>query len=216
MHFVDQIDLVGTVSFFDTFASESLALSQMPHPPGAAGRDAGCSTSPLQPAAILDPKPQGRQTPARKEQDPFDISRLVPAEDMMPAGRHLRAQEAYDRGMEHRRRGQKQSALDCFQETVRHHPQRWDALIECGRIHLDFKEFEGAATDFAAAVADLQKALDLKPEFPNPHKHLAWLRATCPLPEFRDGGSAGAHARPKKARVRPLDSTTTSVVRTAR
>ena len=49
--------------------------------------------------------------------------------------------------------------------------------------------------NFTAATADLQRALDLKPEFPNPHKHLAWLQATCPLADFRDGTSAVAHAQ---------------------
>src|SRR5436305_2228636 len=78
---------------------------------------------------------------------------------------HLLAQEAYDRGMEHCQRGQKRSALSCFQETVRHHPQRWDALMECGRIHMDFKEFECAAADFAAAAA-------IRPDFAEAH---AWL-----------------------------------------
>jgi tetratricopeptide (TPR) repeat protein/Zn-dependent membrane protease YugP len=48
--------------------------------------------------------------------------------------------------------------------------------------------------DYAAAIADLREAIRLRPSLPNPCKHLAWIQATCPLPEFRDGAAAVANA----------------------
>jgi tetratricopeptide (TPR) repeat protein len=46
------------------------------------------------------------------------------------------------------------------------------------------------AGDYQHAVTDLNEAIRLMPEFPNPHKHLAWLWATCPEAEFRNGAAS--------------------------
>jgi tetratricopeptide (TPR) repeat protein/Zn-dependent membrane protease YugP len=48
--------------------------------------------------------------------------------------------------------------------------------------------------EYAAAIADLREAIRLRPSLPNPYKHLAWIQATCPLREFRDGAAAVANA----------------------
>jgi Zn-dependent membrane protease YugP/Tfp pilus assembly protein PilF len=48
--------------------------------------------------------------------------------------------------------------------------------------------------EYASAVADLRQAMCQKPDFPNPYKHLAWIQATCPDPQFRDGLQAVANA----------------------
>src|SRR5262249_37948866 len=48
--------------------------------------------------------------------------------------------------------------------------------------------------DYAQAAADLRKAIQLNPDLPNAYKNLAWLQATCPEPEFRDGAEAVANA----------------------
>lgn len=44
------------------------------------------------------------------------------------------------------------------------------------------------------ALADLRQAEQLDPKLPNIYKNLAWLQATCPRPEFRDGAQAVANA----------------------
>jgi Zn-dependent membrane protease YugP/Flp pilus assembly protein TadD len=46
----------------------------------------------------------------------------------------------------------------------------------------------------ARAAADLREAIRLAPDLPNPYRHLAWLQATCPEPEFRNGAEAVANA----------------------
>jgi tetratricopeptide (TPR) repeat protein len=47
---------------------------------------------------------------------------------------------------------------------------------------------------YQEARADFHEALARMPAFPNPHKNLAWLEATCADAAFRDGPSAVAHA----------------------
>jgi tetratricopeptide (TPR) repeat protein len=51
-----------------------------------------------------------------------------------------------------------------------------------------------AKKDFDNAVKDFDKTIRLNPKFANPHRRLAWLRATCPDEKFRDGKSAVEHA----------------------
>jgi Zn-dependent membrane protease YugP/Tfp pilus assembly protein PilF len=48
--------------------------------------------------------------------------------------------------------------------------------------------------DYARAFEDLLQAIRLDPKFANPLKHLAWLQATCPHAELRQGEQAIANA----------------------
>jgi tetratricopeptide (TPR) repeat protein len=48
--------------------------------------------------------------------------------------------------------------------------------------------------DWGEAAADLREAIRLDPKLPNSYKHLAWLQATCPESEYRDGAEAVANA----------------------
>jgi tetratricopeptide (TPR) repeat protein len=48
--------------------------------------------------------------------------------------------------------------------------------------------------DFAKALADYDKAIDLDPKGSRPYRSRAWLRATCPEAEFRNGALAVADA----------------------
>ncbi|MDB5345185.1 MAG: hypothetical protein JWP89_3562 [Schlesneria sp.] len=47
---------------------------------------------------------------------------------------------------------------------------------------------------YAEALADFEQALQLDPNYPHAHLKLAWLLATCPKDELRDGKRALAHA----------------------
>src|SRR5207244_689234 len=49
--------------------------------------------------------------------------------------------------------------------------------------------------NYSRAVSDFDEAMRLSPALPNSYKNLAWLLATCPQPEFRDGAKAVAHAQ---------------------
>jgi tetratricopeptide (TPR) repeat protein len=48
--------------------------------------------------------------------------------------------------------------------------------------------------DWAEAAADLREAVQRDPKLPNSYRHLAWLQATCPQAEYRDGNEAVAQA----------------------
>jgi Zn-dependent membrane protease YugP/tetratricopeptide (TPR) repeat protein len=48
--------------------------------------------------------------------------------------------------------------------------------------------------DYKQAFEDLLEAIRLDSKFPNPLKHLAWLQATCPCAELRQGDQAVANA----------------------
>jgi tetratricopeptide (TPR) repeat protein len=49
--------------------------------------------------------------------------------------------------------------------------------------------------EFGKAIADYLEAIRLQPLHPNPHNAVAWIWATCPNNEFRDGQKALEHAR---------------------
>lgn len=49
--------------------------------------------------------------------------------------------------------------------------------------------------NFAAAIADFRQAIELDDEFPRAHNNLAWLMATCPDAQFRNGAEAIKHAQ---------------------
>ena len=46
------------------------------------------------------------------------------------------------------------------------------------------------ADDFAAAIADHIMACEIDPEDPTSFNHVAWIWATCPVPQFRDSAKA--------------------------
>jgi tetratricopeptide (TPR) repeat protein len=48
--------------------------------------------------------------------------------------------------------------------------------------------------EWAEAAADLREAMQRNPKLPNSYRHLAWLQATCPEAEYRDGNEAVANA----------------------
>jgi tetratricopeptide (TPR) repeat protein len=60
------------------------------------------------------------------------------------------------------------------------HNNRGAALLKCG--------------SWPAAVEDLRTAIRLDPKLPNSFRHLAWLQATCPQQEYRDGLEAVSNA----------------------
>lgn len=92
-----------------------------------------------------------------------------------------------NRGMVHFTKEDYLAATTDFDDAIRLQPT--DAIAWNNR---------GAARirlgDYQAAVDDLDKALQLAPGFPNPHRHLAWIQATCPQPDFRDGNMAVTNA----------------------
>jgi serine/threonine-protein kinase len=92
-----------------------------------------------------------------------------------------------ERGLAHYLQGDLDRAINDQTEAIRLRPldavawnNRGAALLKRG--------------DFAEAAADLREAIRLDPQLPNSYKHLAWLQATCPDSELRDGDEAVANA----------------------
>ncbi|NQT36851.1 MAG: tetratricopeptide repeat protein [Planctomycetes bacterium] len=117
--------------------------------------------------------------------------------------RFARAVEIFDRAIKHRSEylaaqlgraqalvGQQQfqAAIDQLDASIQQVPRSADAYMERGRAR------EKLAC-FAPAIEDYRMALRLEPNFTKARCHLAWLLATCPVEEFRDGETAARHAR---------------------
>jgi tetratricopeptide (TPR) repeat protein len=92
-----------------------------------------------------------------------------------------------DRGLAWYHKGDHARAVADATEAILLAPSDALAFNNRGAAHLK-------AGAYAAARADFQEAIRLDPRLPNAHRHLAWLQATCPQAEFRDGAAAVANA----------------------
>src|SRR5207302_3625812 len=92
------------------------------------------------------------------------------------------------RGIAHKRHGDYGQAVADYTEALRLTPGSHQLLLNRSMA-------ARAAKAYAGAFADLGEALRLNPEYAAAHNNLAWYRATCPDPAFRDGGLAVRHAR---------------------
>ncbi len=92
------------------------------------------------------------------------------------------------RGMAHGLKGEPQKALADYDEAVRFDPKSPGLYVNRGMIH-------GRLGAYADARADYLEAIRLDPEAAIAFNNLAWLLATCPRDELRDGPQALAYAR---------------------
>jgi tetratricopeptide (TPR) repeat protein len=91
------------------------------------------------------------------------------------------------RGAAYRKKGQNTHAIADYDEVLRHDPASVPAYFCRGLAHK-------SRGDYARAVADYQEAIRLNPDDFNARNNLAWLWATCPCDEFRDGPRAVGYA----------------------
>jgi Flp pilus assembly protein TadD len=82
---------------------------------------------------------------------------------------------------------QLERAIADLDQAIRLAPADAASFNNRGAAHLKVGNYTKASTD-------LREAIRLEPTFPNPYRHLAWLQATCPQPEYRDGAAAVANA----------------------
>ncbi|MFO0877672.1 MAG: tetratricopeptide repeat protein [Gemmataceae bacterium] len=80
-------------------------------------------------------------------------------------------------------------AIADFAEAIARNPNFASAYNSRGVAHLQ------GAKDYTRAIADYRKAIQLDSHFANPHNNLAWLLATCPQDEVRNGEKAVLHAQ---------------------
>src|ERR1700677_1647097 len=93
----------------------------------------------------------------------------------------------YDRGDHYERKGDHDKAIADFDEAIRIDPK--DPFPYYGRGN----SFRGKGT-YDRASADYTTALQLQPDFSQALREYAWLLATCPWRELRDGKKAAEYA----------------------
>jgi tetratricopeptide (TPR) repeat protein len=93
----------------------------------------------------------------------------------------------FNRGMAYCTLGRFAAAIDDFTTSLRLVPDLDRALFQRGRAYQSLREY-------ALATADLRAAVKLKPADARYHNQLAWLLATCPDDQYRDGAAALSHA----------------------
>ncbi len=92
-----------------------------------------------------------------------------------------------NRGVSYRYLGQIDKAFADFDESVRLAPKESTAYVVRGYSF----SIKG---EYAKAVADFNQAIAVEPDNSRGYNSLAWLQATCPRDEFRDGRRALEHA----------------------
>jgi tetratricopeptide (TPR) repeat protein len=94
----------------------------------------------------------------------------------------------YNRGIAYRAAKQLGKSVADFTEVIRLEPKDVDAYRQRSRIYRRNGDYE-------KAIADYRKIIGLEPESPVGHNDLAWLQATCPDANFRNGKEAVANAQ---------------------
>jgi tetratricopeptide (TPR) repeat protein len=140
----------------------------------------------------------------------------------------------YNHGLTLKRLGRIDDALENYNETIRLNPKYAKAYNNRGAIYGEKGQFASAISEFnqaiflngkdasayfnrglayysmgnyGKAIEDLERAIELNPDYIKAYENLAWLRATCPDSNLRDGIMAVALA--KKARFLVPDGTPT-------
>lgn len=128
----------------------------------------------------------------------------------------------YEAGIKAMERGSWSTAVDRFEEAIAMNLRPFDAHLGRGSALLQRREYTAALTDFdaaarlrpmdpmplgwralvlvqmrdyAGAVREVERAINLKKDNPDFHNSLAWTLATCPDAAVRDGPRALLAAR---------------------
>jgi serine/threonine protein kinase/tetratricopeptide (TPR) repeat protein len=94
--------------------------------------------------------------------------------------------------------GQQDEAIACYHKAIKYQPDNVWAHVQLGKA-LREKGRPGKA------VASFRRAMALKPDSAAAHRGLAWLRANCPDPRFRDMTEAITLAR-RAVELAPTDA----------
>lgn len=140
----------------------------------------------------------------------------------------------YNRGLTYKKLAKIDRAFRDYSEAIKRNPRYAKAYNNRGAIYGQRGEFYDAITDFnhaifltgknasafynrglayyslgeyKNAISDLERAIELNPKYIKAYENLAWLRATCPDNELRDGIMAIALAR--KVRFMQPEGTST-------
>jgi tetratricopeptide (TPR) repeat protein len=84
-------------------------------------------------------------------------------------------------------KGEPASAVKIYDDLIVLEPDISSTYVRRGRMLARIGKY-------AEAIADFEEAIYREPREPGPHNDLAWLLATCPVAEHRDGNEAFRHA----------------------
>jgi tetratricopeptide (TPR) repeat protein len=93
-----------------------------------------------------------------------------------------------NRGLAYHNKKEEDRAIADYTEAIRLDPTDFVAYYNRGNAFRSKKEY-------ARALADYQEAVRLNPRDPNPHNGLAWVWATCPIDNMRNGKKAVEEAK---------------------
>ncbi len=93
-----------------------------------------------------------------------------------------------NRGIAWADKGEYDKAIADYNEAIRLDPQFPSAYNNRGNAW-------GRKGEYDKAIADYNEAIRINPKFDAPYNGLAWIRATCPDAEYRDGKAAVELAR---------------------
>jgi tetratricopeptide (TPR) repeat protein len=132
-------------------------------------------------AAAYNNRGNARARLGRAEEALADFTDALAADPAFALAYHNRARVHCDRGEYDR-------AVADYTEAIRLEPGDLSGYHNRGRVH-------SLRGDHEAALADNLEALRLSPADALTHNNLAWLWATCPKAELRDGARAVEHGR---------------------
>jgi tetratricopeptide (TPR) repeat protein len=92
-----------------------------------------------------------------------------------------------NRALAYKAKGELESALADYEEALRLKPDFALAYTNRGLLFANKGEYERAIADYLAAI-------QVKPDYANAFNNLAWLWATCPNSEVRQGARAVEYA----------------------
>lgn len=100
----------------------------------------------------------------------------------------LKAEEtAFQQGMTAAKKGDYVLAIDRLTDAIRLNPQDWAAIFYRGLAYDHLGEYNKAIVDYGEAIL-------LDPKRAEPFNEIAWLLATCPRADLRDGKKALEYA----------------------
>jgi Zn-dependent protease len=108
------------------------------------------------------------------------------AMELVPEGHKVRADVHHCRALALAKMGDHTQAIADLDEALR--------LLPAPAYHVNRGLFHARLGQYANAEDDYHRALDLDPRQAKALNNLAWLRATCPDPTFRDGAEAVEYA----------------------
>ncbi|MFC1824847.1 tetratricopeptide repeat protein [Thermodesulfobacteriota bacterium] len=100
------------------------------------------------------------------------------------------------RGRIYGRRGEYDKAISDFTQAITINPRSYKALAE--RAFIWYRK-----GNYREAISDLEKAIENNPEDYNAYNNYAWILATCPEKEFRNGDKAVVMAE-KSTQIKAL------------